>query len=337
MNKDVYFLKKWQELYAKREGYELKSVNFECEYGNVEYNFLIRPITINEKKYSYYDIVTPYAFSGPLIECKSENNREKLVQMFDIFFSKYCEKENIVAEYVQFNPWVGNDVDFNKYYELSFRSTIAGIDLSKKDLLYDEFDSRRRRAIRNAEKNNVEFKIDYEGKMIDEFLRIYNYTIDKYNVIDYYKFDKNFISSLFEELKGNIYFAYCLYNERCSSICIVLTSNNYAHYYLAGHDPNLKHSNSGSLLIYKIAEKEKLEGKKVFILGGADGNMLEFKKSFTHNCYYKYYVGTRIRNKKIYDYLSKENGNIDTQYFPSYRFNNNMEYFSWTKGDEKNE
>ena len=325
---DIYFDRKWFQLYSLREKFELRNVNFKCKYGSVEYWFMCRPIEIKNIKYPYIDIVTPYAFSGPLYQFNDISNKKLLVKEFDDYFSKFCINNNIVSEYVQFNPWITDINLMKEYYDVEFRDKIVGIDLSKNDLLYDEFNARRRRAIRNAEKNNVEFGIDYEGKMIDEFLRLYNYTIDKYEVIDYYKFDKKFIMSLFEEIKGNIYIAYCMYKGQYSSICIVLTSNNYAHYYLASHDPNLKHSNSGSLLIYKIAEKEKLEGRKIFILGGADGNLLEFKQTFTHDCYYDYYIGKKIRNMIIYNDLVKENGNYDSNYFPLYRANNTTQYIS---------
>ena len=335
--RDIYFEAEWQELYAKRENLPLECVSFSCTYGQVEYRFLVRPIVVKGKKYPFFDIVTPYAFSGPLLMPTEDTpeNKKLLAEQFDAYFDKYCRKKGIVAEFVQFSPWEKNDEPFKELYQLDYRSKIVGIDLTKKDLMTDELNARRRRSVRSGQKQGVEVIFDYNGERIDDFLRLYQFTIDKYDVIDYYRFSREFIAELFEKLKGKVCFACGMYKGKCVSICLLLESDKYLHYYLAGHDPEFLYTNANSLVIYTAAVKAQQEGRKTFVLGGAEGNLLEFKQSFTRDCCFNYYSGQRIRNPEVYDMLTQINNVPETEYFPAYRDNGKVQYLKKVPDEEK--
>lgn len=330
---DIYFTKVWQQLYAQREGYELDSVSFNCNVGTVEYSFLRRPIIIKGKEYPYYDIVTPYAFSGPFLSCSedTEECRNALAEKFNDYFDAYCLEHGIVAEYVQFCPWIDGHIPFEPYYQIEYRTRIVGIDLTKADLMKDELDGKRRNKVRIALKKGVKIFYDYQGKMIDEFLRLYQFTVDKHNAIDYYRFDREFLEASFRKLQGKIYFAYGMIDGLCASISIILESQDYAHYHLVGDDPQLLDSNANSLLIYNVACKAQKEGKKVFILGGAEGSLMDFKRTFTRECFFDYYTGKKIRNPGIYDKLTRANGVMETKYFPAYRDNGSVQYMTYAE------
>lgn len=86
---NIFFNKAWQQLYASRQGMNVDSVHFACEYGSVDYAFCRRPIEIHGKKFPYEDIVTPCAFSGPYLIPKESSSacNIKLAEAFNIFFT----------------------------------------------------------------------------------------------------------------------------------------------------------------------------------------------------------------------------------------------------------
>ncbi len=321
--RDIYSTKEWQILYAKREGFELDGVVFSCDEGKVEYEFLKRQVVINGKAYPYCDIITPYAYSGPQLDFSdtSWESRKELIRKYNQFLDKYCKDNGIIAEYVQFNPWMGYDVYFKDMYEMDFRTLVIGLDLSKPDLMMDELNARRRRSVRNAIKQGVEVFFDYEGKMIDEFMRLYEFTLDKYEVLSHYFFNRSFIQEMFDALPGRVSFAYCMFEGKCVSICMNIESEEYAHYHLAGNDPAAQYSNASSLLIYSCAEKFRQAGKKYYILGGCAGEdrLREFKLTFTKDCLFNYYCGKKIWDGKVYNYLKQESGIHNSIFFPIYR------------------
>lgn len=325
---DIFFDKRWQQIYADHQGMQLNSVSFTCKYGTAEYAFCERPVEINGEKFPYIDIVSPCAFSGPYLIPADESNECKieLAEAFDHYFQGYCDEHGIVAEYIQFNPWIKNHEPFSDIYKIDFRFRMVALDLSKEDLMMDELNGRRRRSVRNAVKQGVEVFYDDSDAMLDEFMRLYKFAIQKHNMTNYYRFDRAFIKRMFDELRGKICFAYAMHQNKCISICILTYENkDYVHYHLAANDPAESKANGSSLLIYDIAKKAQENGYKWFDLGGAVGQLLEFKESFTKNGFSDYYCGKKIRNQEIYNMLTEKKGVKATEYFPAYRYDESVD------------
>ncbi|MCQ2507895.1 MAG: GNAT family N-acetyltransferase [Dorea sp.] len=336
---DLYFQERWQKLFADRDNNVWKKVRFRCEYGDAEYSFSERPVVIHGKEYPYKDILTPYAFSGPLIKVKEgvpgESSEELacrkklLAKAFDDWFQKYCEKEGIVAEFVQFNPWIGNDRDFWDLYEMSYRSKLIGIDLTVDDLMMDEIHKRRRTQIRKAIKSGVTVTYDTTGEMIPTFLEIYKNTIEKYDVINYYQFSEEFLQKLFDLYKGQVCIACAMYEGQCINATFFVKAKDYTHYFLSGNAPEGEKLDGNSLVLYDYACKMKEEGCKMLVLGGAESKLGKFKKTFSRSEGMDYYSGQKIRLPEVYDMLVAENGITETSYFPKYRDPGRNFYSKW--------
>lgn len=333
---DIYFNKEWLKLFADRDGLELETFQFESESGRAEYIFGKRKIIIQGQEYPYFDIVTPYAFSGPVFEPAedTEECRMKLADQYEEAFQSYCLEHDIVAEFVQFNPWVQNSKYLEKSYEMDFRSKMIGINLTR-DIWKDELNPARRRAIKKALNYDLELIYDSTGEYIEEFVRLYDFTIKKYNATDYYRFDADWIRHLFYVLPDNIEMILVKHNGIFINATICLKEGDYAHGFIAGNDPSYSSLNGNSFLLYKAAEKMKMEGRKLFMLGGGDGALLVFKNSFTKNAYYDYYSGKKIRNPEKYQEFTKINGVEDTRFFPAYRDNGKVKYKHWEEEEEE--
>ena len=191
---DIYYKKEWKELYAEKDNGVPEEYKLKCKYGTIIYPYIKRSI---KGETEYFDIITPYGFNGPII--LNSSDRQKLVEEYEQDFNKYCKEKGIIAEYIRFSPWFKNYLDFQDYYELKLNKKTIAIDLTVDDILMQEISSRTRNKIRNSIKKGVEIKFDFEGKTVDDFYRLYQKTISKNNIGEYYWLSKEFLKKHFGE------------------------------------------------------------------------------------------------------------------------------------------
>ena len=103
---------------------------------------------------------------------------------------------------------------------------------------------------------------------------------------------------------------------------IFLNGGDVYHYHFSANHPDYTKLNAISYLLMEESKLAADEGCILMDLGSATpGSGLEkFKRSMVKDdgilpCY----VGTKIRNKKIYDELVKQNGGPREGFFPEYR------------------
>lgn len=319
---DVYYLPEWLALYAQRDGETYGYYKYECSEGSVVYPYVLRktPHLVNDIQ--YYDIITPYGFNGPcVIDCTLEN-RTNLINRFDMDFTAYCKANNIIAEYVRFSPWLHNCDDFGRLYKLRNNNRTVAIDLTAPDIMADEFRSKRRNQVRLAQKSGVEVQFDFSGESVGDFYRLYQKTIDKNSIGEYYNFSLRFLERHFDELQGHVFLANSVVNGQIISSCYALHHGEHLHYHLSANDYEMTKFQGNSLLVYELAQWGKEHGCKYLHLGGvgvANESLMRFKFSFTNSNGFPFWVGTRILNRAIYDTLTLERGGINPGYFPEYR------------------
>lgn len=315
---DVYYLKKWGIANEKKDDGIWEYFLYKSDLGEVYYPFIKRKIDEKIDCNEYYDIITPYGFNGPIIISNNCKKLENLVNDYNVKFNEYCKKNNIVSEYVRFSPWLKNHIFFKDIYDIKYNNTTLFIDLTK-DFFYEEFSSKCRNVIRKSIKNNVEVDFDFEGNTIEEFSLLYNKMAKKNNVNDFYKFDLEFLRELFNMMYGNIVIVNAKYNGKCISSAMFLYCEEFIHYHLSGNDYEYTNLGANSLILSKVAEWAKKRNIKQFHLGGASRESLfKFKKQFTKNGVLDYFVGSKIRNEKVYNELVKKHSN-NTGFFPKYR------------------
>lgn len=314
---DIYYLPQWSKLNAENDNGISEEYCYKSEYGQIYYPYIKREIETSLNGEKYYDTVTPYGFNGPIVIVS--NNREKLLEEFDINFTEYCLENNIVAEYVRFSPWLRNHLDFESFYKLKYNNQTLFIDLEK-DFFTQEFSSKCRNIVRKAQKNNVKVEFDFEGIYIDEFYDLYKQMANKNNISSYYLFDINYLDKTFSSLKGHVFIARALYNGLAVSSAMFLYDDNNVHYHLSGNNYEYTSMGANSLILFEVSKWGQEQQKSKFHLGGAfDKGLLKFKSSFTKNGFLDYYVGTRIRDNRTYSNLVELLGKNENGFFPEYR------------------
>lgn len=319
--KSIYCDKNWNKLQEYKEEGTAETFEFQCEDGKIRYEFNKRFAGKVEGE-DYYDLVTPRGMGGPRMVSCIAGEEKRLAGAYLKKLEEYCREENIIAEYVRFDPWDKRlEGLFGNYYEIEKYGDLYCNNLER-DFYKEEYNRKTRREIKKAMSWGVHAEFDFNGESIDEFVKLYQNTAIKYNVSAYYRMDRCFIEKYFEMLPGNVFILNAFFEEKVIASVIVLMGVDIAHYHLLGSDPEYRQLHANSLLTYKAAEYAKTLGKKLFDLGGGKrgGNIETFKLNFVkEENIYTYYVGKKINNEIIYNYLAEQNKNQKEGYFPAYR------------------
>ena len=319
---DIFYMDKYVEFFSRKEkgcGYGI--YRFDHQDGTVLYPYVKR-LAPSLDENDYYDIITPLGFNGPLVINKNNDDLSKLVDSFNDDFNEYCKREHIVTEYIRFCPWEYNAETFSKYYELRDNHSTVAIDLTVNDILMDEIDSKRRNQIRSAIKKGVKIEYDFEGKTVDRFYELYQGTIAKNHIGEYYDFSIDFLRDHFRYLRGNVFIANAVVNNEIISSSFIFLCGNNIHYHLSANDYTKNIYNGNSLLLYEVAKLGKAWGCRYFHLGGvgvAEKSLMDFKTSFTKKGVFPFYVSRKVRNQEVYDKLCVKYAKKDSTYFPAYR------------------
>ncbi|MFD1031313.1 peptidoglycan bridge formation glycyltransferase FemA/FemB family protein [Metaplanococcus flavidus] len=326
---DIYFEENYGRLYEKVENGKCVVFEFEHSLGSVRHLFIKREIPIQLKGESYYDLVTPYGYGGPVItECK--NNKEELVQEFQLEFQKYCFDNNIVSEFVRFHPLLSNEQDFKDCYTVNFRRNTTGTTLKPyDDPVQTEFSKSTKKAIRKALNAGVEFNVIVNPKSLKEFQRIYYATMKRIDASSHYFFDDEYFSDCLNFFGKNLILVEATYDNQVIGMELHFLYNNILHTHLSGSIEDFHHLSPVYVLTYAIALWGKENGVKLIHSGGGvtsdpeDGLYL-FKKRFGKNTEFDYFVGYKVWNKNLYEKLMEAaEVNRNTEFFPAYRENEN--------------
>ncbi len=274
---------------------------------------------------TYFDIATPYGYGGFLIEGKTT---EDSLKNLDDEYSHLCKKEGIICEFVRFHPVLNNVEDLKYIYDISTLGKTITVDLYSRNQIWDNLTSKNRNMIRKAKKSGVEIYWGRDPKLFDQFITLYNATMDKDNAKDFYYFKKDFYDSVLNVLKYNSLIFYGRYEGKIISMSMILYSNEQVHYHLSASDREYQYLAPTNLLLFEAACWGCVNGFKTFHLGGGLGSkedsLFKFKKVFNKNSNSFFSIGRKVFDKNRYDELvliRKMKVEFDTQsdFFPLYR------------------
>ena len=265
----------------------------------------------------YFDFATPYGYGGWLIE------GEQTQKLFNEY-EKWCFENNIISEFVRFHPVLKNHVYSEKAYEVIPLGETVAIDTTCKELIWTNFNPKNRNVIRKAINSGIEIKYGYSEELFDTFMSIYNGTMDKDNANPYYYFKKEFYDSVRNDLKHNATVFYAELNGKVIAASIMIFANGRLNYHLSGSLREYQSLAPSNLMLWKAAEWGNENGCATFHLGGgvgsADDGLFKFKRAFYRGELYRYQIGKKIFNRKIYQQLVLLRKAADKDsFFPEYR------------------
>lgn len=323
---DLYFEPRYGKLYEKVENGKCEIFNYKCDYGSISNMFIKREIPVKIDKVSYFDIITPYGYGGPLIiECeKGEEN--KLVSGFKSEFQKYCNDYNIVSEFIRFHPITKNSNDFLDCYNIEHIRNTVGTNLEDyEEPFKEEFSKSCRKNIKKALKAGVSYKITENPTDSKCFEEIYYSTMDRNRANDYYYFDREYFKNSLDLLGENIILVEAIYQDTTIAMGFYFKYNKTIHIHLSGTLSEYLYLSPAYILRYAITLWGKQKGYNLIHHGGGksnspDDSLYLFKKQFGKNTEFEYCIGKKIWNEVVYSNLCKKvNGIQSTDFFPAYR------------------
>lgn len=264
----------------------------------------------------YDDIVSSWYYGGPF----TSRDDSKLCEAFAGEFDGFCRSENIVAEFVRFDPNERNHERFD-YLKPGFNRETVPVDLTKdEETIWEEFEKRNRNAIRQAQETELEVVPTEDHEDYEAFYDIYTNAMDAKDATDHYRFEYGFFVDMLETDLSTLLVA--MYDGEVVGGAMVVHNESLAHDYLRASDPDYWDMRVNNLLCYGALMYMRDTGRKMFDFQGGRPGVFKFKKSFSPDRA-EMYIGTSVHMPEIYRKLTdeaKETG-IDTGsgYFPVYR------------------
>ena len=262
----LYREKRWAELQAYKENGILEEFLFSCDIGKICYRFFKREAG-TVKSDVYFDIASYRGAEGPYIEECIKGEEKELLTRFDLKFAKYCDENNIIAEFAKLDPWDDYAELIRRHYGAEYYGNYYCNTLDS-NFYKEEYNRRSRRSIRKAKDMGVTVSVDYDGDTISEFVRLYKNTEEKYHTSDYYNFSAQDIRKYFDLLKGSIFLVNAVYNNEIITSVLTAMGKDIVHYLFLGNNPEYLALQGNSLLTYETALIGARSGRKIFDMGG---------------------------------------------------------------------
>ena len=273
-----------------------------------------------------YDSITPYGYGGFLLD------GNMVVENLRSLWKAYTEQmkdDAIVDNFVRYHPVLANAVPMRGCSEVIDLGKTVAMDLSSEQVIWTNIHSKNRNMIRKAEKNGVVIKHGRGLELFDEFIKIYNATMDKDHAEEYYYFKPEFYRSIHEDLKDHYEMFWAEYEGKIIAMSIMIFANGRLNYHLSGSDVEYRHLAPSNLLLYKAALWGCEMGMKTFHLGGGVGseedNLFKFKFAFNRFSDYQFSIADHIFDQDKYDMLVEKRMQQDvtfdrkSKFFPLYR------------------
>ncbi len=320
---DLYFDENYGKLYEKIENGKANIFEYEDENGKITNQFLIREIPDKIDGKTFYDLVTPYGYGGPVIHYS--NNKEKLLENYENAFTKYCRENDFVSEFVRFHPIVKNYEDFSKMYNAQYMRKTLITKLDEEDIVTNQFGKSCRKNIRQAMNRGVSFKVTEKPDSIGVFKEIYYSTMDRNNATDYYYFDDDYFNDILKYYKNNLILIEAIFEDKVIAAGLYFTYKDIIHIHLSGTLNEYLYLSPAYILRYAVTLWGKENGYKLIHHGGGrsnseDDSLYLFKKNFARLYNVDFYIGKKIWNKELYNKLCEiKNVDSNESFFPAYR------------------
>lgn len=276
------------------------------------------------KQEELYDFETPYGYGGPIVIGDfSKKEQEKFKEELKL----YCIEHGVVSQFVRFYPLLNNWVYSGIFDELKELKETVFIDTENEENIFKNMDSKNRNMVRKAIKNEITIVQD-KGERLDDFIRIYEHTMQMHDADEYYTFKRGYFEYLIEHMRDNVCFFYAIYKEQIISASMFFYNKDIMHYHLSGTEPEFRHLAAANLLLYEAAVWAAQNNISKLHLGGGmtkGDSLFGFKKQFNKYGQVPFVIGKTVfmmdKYEELLDFREKNEQEFDrnNHFFIQYR------------------
>ena len=319
---DVYMLPEYYALYQNDRDSVACCFVFEHKGDIALYPFLkgrINALSYLDLSQECYDIQGAYGYNG--LCCSTES--EDFASQFYKAFQEYCQEQTVVAEFVRFNPILGNHIFSKGHMDIIPLSQNLVVDLmqSEEEIWAKGFEHSVRKNINKAKRNGLTVTIDKSTKKLERFVEIYEDTMIRKGSEYFYYFGIEYFRKIAKEMPSNSTFFYTENNGSPVSVELVLHSNFVAYSFLGGTLPDYLSLGANALLKHAIIIEMKNRGISYFCLGGgyeANDGIFRYKKKFAKNRTTDFFIGKKIHRPDLYNAIVRQWENRFPQHVERY-------------------
>ncbi|WP_109300662.1 GNAT family N-acetyltransferase [Aquimarina sp. AU474] len=295
--------------------------------------FVLRKIMIKDKEHPYYDVISPYGYSGPLF---NENVSEDDLIEFWEYVDEWYKKNDIISEFVRFSL----NENFKQYSGVTIKSlsNVRGHLLENFDDQWTAFLPKVRNNYRKAVNYDLSFKVFHKDEITKDVIKIFNDiyvdTMSRNNADSIYFFSNSYFENLILSNLNNFSIAITYFENIPISVELIINYKDTIFAFLGGTNAEYFSYRPNDFLRVEIIKWAINNQKKYYVLGGGmkdgDGLYKSKKSLFPKNEDVIFYTGRKIVNQEVYNELSMSSNpeytdiaeeDLNSYFFPFYRLN----------------
>jgi hypothetical protein len=332
--KNVYGIPGYVKLIANYYGYDAEAFVFKQNDIVLFYPYFKRPLSplkflesTDNQLSCAYDLISSWYYGGLFVSGLKNVAQEKhLLNDFLQAFGKYCRSNNIVSEFIRFDPNIENHNYIKTYIPVERNRKTVYVDLEiSENEIWKNMRGGCRRNIKKAIKHELVIEQSRSRQDIDIFHQIYNEEMKRKAAPWHLYFDLPFFYRLFE-LENHFVLLTARHKERIIGGFIVAHDQKSAYHYLSASLPEYWEMRVNNLLFYEAIQWAKKGGFKRFDFQGGRDGVFQFKQNFSRTKK-DFYVAKVIHMPQLYDELCHQHAAFYKQqydgaqqiYFPKYR------------------
>jgi len=264
-----------------RDGDRVFCVAARSSTGGVLYPVIVRPISSEpwaKREPRGCDLTTAYGYGGPF----AWNITERETMSFWSQFDFWARARGAITEFARLSLFPEQILPFHGEILDRGPSVVRSLNLSD-DELWADYEGKVRKNVKRARKEGVEISFDPLGLRLDDFISVYDATMNRREALSQYFFPRSFFESIISDLPGQFVFIHAIAGGKVVSSDIILLSAENAYFYLGGTLAEAYSMRPNDLLQHENFRYCRDRGLKRCILGGGyrpDDGVLRFKRSF---------------------------------------------------------
>lgn len=291
------------------------------------HGWILYPFIMRELAPGLTDITSPYGYGGPFCIGDAATHAAAYWDMF----AAWAATQGVVSEFIRFSLFEDDLLPYPGEREPKLVNVVRSLAPTEQEI-WNDFDHKVRKNVNKARRTGVTVEVDPGGARIDDFLAIYESTMERREARRGYYFPRAFFESIGTGLPGQFVYLHALLHGRVVSTELALVSAHNVYSFLGGTYQAAFDQRPNDLLKHELILWAKRAGKRRFVLGGgyaADDGIFRYKKAFAPTGLVPFHVGRRVLAAAQYDRLVRERTTAaraiepgwepDPGFFPAYR------------------
>ncbi|WP_445381933.1 GNAT family N-acetyltransferase [Robiginitalea sp. IMCC43444] len=291
---------------------------------------VLRPIASEELSGNYYDVISPYGYSGPIFE---KDLHAIFIREFWHQADQWYKENKVVSEFIRFSL-NQNHIGYSGELQPTLKN-VKGKILPDQTRQWENFISKVRNNYRKASKYGLSFEV-LKGERIDknlvaEFHKVYIETMDRNNASSSYFFSLQYFYNLIFQNPEKFAIAMVMKDDSIISVELIIRHQDTIYAFLGGTRQEFFEMRPNDYLRVELIRWASSEGVSFYILGGGrkdDDGLYRHKKSlFPKDPDVIFYTGRKIILEEEYRILLKEHiretpihfETVQSTFFPTYR------------------